>query len=69
MPIRHQFLLVNFYPRMDQFQFSRSEISFQQGAVGNRDNGLFFAVFNMDVRLTVFLIVKVVHENDNAVKH
>jgi hypothetical protein len=69
MPILHQFLLVNFNPSLYQLHFSGSESPFQDRAMRDGNNRFIITTFNVHVRLAMLLIVEVVHQYDNAVKH
>ena len=69
LPIHHQVLSVDFYPRLDQLQLPRRDMAVKHITAFDRDCGLFVLIANVDVRQMVASIVPKVHQDQDPVEH
>ena len=67
--ICHQFVFMNFYPRLKQLHLWIRQITSQKSTILNGNYSLMFLVFSMNVRNMMLLIINKIHVNNNPVEH
>ena len=60
---------MNLDPRLDKLELIASQRTFNEIAVWDRDNSFVLAGLRVNVGEMMFLIVKVVHQNNHALEH
>ena len=60
---------MNFDPGLNELELGFAEVPFEQFSIWNGNDGFVILIFDMDMGTMVFLIIEVVHQNDDAIEH